>query len=64
MMQHGVLNLLKPPGMTSHDAVAFVRRVLKNKRVGHDDVLSPAGHEYNDFGDVVWCEGLAATIEN
>lgn len=39
---HGVLNLLKPPGMTSHDAVAFVRRVLKNKRVGHTGTLDPA----------------------
>lgn len=39
---HGVLNLLKPPGMTSHDAVAFVRRVLKNRRVGHTGTLDPA----------------------
>ena len=39
---HGVLNLLKPPGMTSHDAVAFVRRVLKEKRVGHTGTLDPA----------------------
>jgi tRNA pseudouridine55 synthase len=39
---HGVINLLKPPGMTSHDAVAFVRRVLKNKRVGHTGTLDPA----------------------
>ncbi|HEX8465989.1 MAG TPA: hypothetical protein VF627_15350, partial [Abditibacterium sp.] len=28
--------------MTSHDAVAFVRRVLKNKRVGHTGTLDPA----------------------
>jgi tRNA pseudouridine55 synthase len=41
-MTHGVLNLLKPPGMTSHDAVAFVRRVLKEKRVGHTGTLDPA----------------------
>ena len=39
--RHGVLNLLKPPGMTSHDAVAFVRRVLKEKRVGHTGTLDP-----------------------
>lgn len=38
----GVLNFLKPPGMTSHDAVAFVRRVLKEKRVGHTGTLDPA----------------------
>ncbi len=41
-MKHGVLNFLKPPGMTSHDAVAFVRRVLKEKRVGHTGTLDPA----------------------
>ena len=39
---HGVLNLLKPPGMTSHDAVAFVRRVAGHKRVGHTGTLDPA----------------------
>lgn len=39
---HGVLNLLKPPGMTSHDAVAFVRHTLKEKRVGHTGTLDPA----------------------
>ena len=39
---HGVLNLLKPPGMTSHDAVAFVRRILGEKRVGHTGTLDPA----------------------
>src|SRR4028119_1875675 len=39
---HGVLNLLKPPGMTSHDAVSFVRRVAGMKRVGHTGTLDPA----------------------
>jgi tRNA pseudouridine55 synthase len=39
---HGVVNFLKPPGMTSHDAVAFVRRVAGTKRVGHTGTLDPA----------------------
>lgn len=39
---HGVINLLKPPGMTSHDAVAFVRRTTGIKRVGHTGTLDPA----------------------
>jgi tRNA pseudouridine55 synthase len=39
---HGVLNVLKPPGMTSHDAVSFVRRTLQIKRVGHTGTLDPA----------------------
>jgi tRNA pseudouridine55 synthase len=38
----GVLNFLKPPGMTSHDAVAFVRRIACQKRVGHTGTLDPA----------------------
>lgn len=39
---HGVINLLKPPGMTSHDAVGFVRRVCGLRRVGHTGTLDPA----------------------
>src|SRR5947209_6910883 len=39
---HGVLNFLKPPGMTSHDAVALVRRATGIRRVGHTGTLDPA----------------------
>lgn len=38
----GFINLLKPPGMTSHDVVAFVRRQLGLPRVGHLGTLDPA----------------------
>jgi tRNA pseudouridine55 synthase len=41
-MNHGVINVLKPPGMTSHDVVGFVRRVAGTKRVGHTGTLDPA----------------------
>lgn len=37
-----ILNLLKPPGMTSHDVVDVVRRVCAQKRVGHAGTLDPA----------------------
>lgn len=37
----GVLNILKPPGMTSHDVVGYVRRLLGEKRVGHTGTLDP-----------------------
>lgn len=36
-----MINLLKPPGMTSHDAVAVVRRLLGVRRVGHAGTLDP-----------------------
>lgn len=41
-MRNAVLNFLKPPGMTSHDAVSFVRRIYGQKRVGHSGTLDPA----------------------
>jgi tRNA pseudouridine55 synthase len=38
----GFVNLLKPPGMTSHDVVQVVRRTLGQKAVGHTGTLDPA----------------------
>lgn len=37
----GLLIIDKPAGITSHDVVASVRRVLKTKRVGHTGTLDP-----------------------
>lgn len=37
----GILNINKPVGMTSHDVVARVRKILKQKRVGHTGTLDP-----------------------
>ena len=56
-MRHGVVNFLKPPGMTSHDAVSFVRRVANNKRVGHTGTLDPAA-----AGVLAICVGQATRL--
>lgn len=37
----GVINFFKPKGMTSHDAVSFLRRTLKTRRIGHTGTLDP-----------------------
>jgi tRNA pseudouridine55 synthase len=37
----GLLLIDKPPGITSHDAVARVRRALGTKKVGHAGTLDP-----------------------
>ncbi len=37
----GILNIHKATGMTSHDVVAKIRRLLKEKRVGHAGTLDP-----------------------
>lgn len=38
---HGLLNVCKPAGFTSHDVVAVVRRTLGTRRVGHTGTLDP-----------------------
>ena len=37
----GILIIDKPVGITSHDVVARVRRILKTKKVGHTGTLDP-----------------------
>ncbi|HHT26801.1 MAG TPA: tRNA pseudouridine(55) synthase TruB [Firmicutes bacterium] len=37
----GIINLLKPAGMTSHQAVNAVRRLVGQKQVGHGGTLDP-----------------------
>ncbi|HOY10392.1 MAG TPA: tRNA pseudouridine(55) synthase TruB [Candidatus Omnitrophota bacterium] len=38
---NGIIVVNKPSGMTSHDVVSRVRRILKMKRVGHAGTLDP-----------------------
>lgn len=37
----GIFNVLKPPGMTSHDVIGFLRRALHTKKIGHGGTLDP-----------------------
>ena len=37
----GFLNVLKPPGISSHDVVGEVRRIFQTKKVGHAGTLDP-----------------------
>lgn len=37
----GIVSILKPPGMTSSNAVYDVRRIFQEKRVGHTGTLDP-----------------------
>lgn len=38
----GFLNILKPPGMTSHDVVSYIRRIMGIKKIGHTGTLDPS----------------------
>ncbi len=53
----GVLNINKPSGMTSHDVVERVRRILHEKRIGHTGTLDPLA-----TGVLVLCAGKATRI--
>ena len=53
----GILNINKPTGMTSHDVVAKVRKLLKQRRVGHAGTLDPAAN-----GVLPVCVGNATRV--
>jgi len=54
----GVLNVLKPPGMTSHDVVDFVRGLVgRRTKVGHAGTLDPAA-----AGVLALCLGRATKL--
>lgn len=56
-MLNGIINVLKPPGMTSHDVVAFIRRALGINKVGHTGTLDPGA-----AGVLLVCLGPATRI--
>ena len=53
----GIINVLKPPGMTSFDVVGFLRGVLKTSKIGHTGTLDPAA-----VGFLPVCVGKATKI--
>jgi tRNA pseudouridine55 synthase len=53
----GIINLLKPPGMTSHDAVNIVRRLTGVRRTGHTGTLDPGA-----AGVLPVCVGKATRV--
>ncbi|MFH1681265.1 MAG: tRNA pseudouridine(55) synthase TruB [Candidatus Eisenbacteria bacterium] len=56
-MIHGLLNLDKPKGWTSHDAVAKIRRLIDQQRVGHAGTLDP-----NATGVLLLCLGSGTKL--
>jgi tRNA pseudouridine55 synthase len=54
---HGVLNINKPAGITSHDVVSRVRKALGTRRVGHAGTLDPGA-----TGVLIVCVGQATRL--
>src|SRR5690625_3516925 len=57
LIMNGILPLWKPRGMTSHDCVMKVRKLLKTRKVGHTGTLDPEVE-----GGLVICVGQATKI--
>ena len=57
MINEGIINLLKPAGMTSHDGVQLLRRLTGIKRIGHTGTLDPMA-----VGVLPLCIGSTARI--
>lgn len=53
----GIINFLKPPGMTSHDAVNLMRRLTGIRRIGHTGTLDPGA-----AGVLPICIGKATSV--
>ncbi len=53
----GIVNINKPSGVSSHDVVLQVRRILGEKRIGHTGTLDPLA-----TGVLVLCIGKATRI--
>ena len=53
----GILNIYKEPGWTSFDVVAKLRRILKQKKIGHTGTLDPAAQ-----GVLPVCVGKATKL--
>jgi len=53
----GILNVDKPPGMTSHDVVDAVRRIAGQRKVGHAGTLDPMA-----TGVLLLCLGQATRV--
>ncbi len=53
----GVLSILKPVGMTSHDVVDVLRRLAGTRRIGHTGTLDPGA-----TGVLVLCIGRATRV--
>ncbi len=41
LQQYGLILLDKPPGPTSHETVAWLKRILKIPKAGHSGTLDP-----------------------
>lgn len=40
-MIHGIVNVIKPTGMSSHDVIGQLRRIYQMKKIGHAGTLDP-----------------------
>lgn len=57
IMLHGIINVYKEAGFTSHDVVAKLRGIFRQKKIGHTGTLDPAA-----VGVLPVCLGKATKV--
>lgn len=58
-MIHGIINVYKEKGFTSHDVVAKLRGIVGQKKIGHTGTLDP---ERQVFFRFAWEKQLSFVI--
>ena len=59
---NGIINVYKEKGFTSHDVVAKLRGILRQKKIGHTGTLDPDAEEVTLILDRFGTVELALTI--
>lgn len=47
--RYGIINLDKPANPSSHEVVAWIKRILKVEKTGHSGTLDPQVREIFEF---------------
>ena len=45
-VKYGIINLDKPANPSSHEVVAWIRRILRVEKTGHSGTLDPKVHQH------------------
>lgn len=53
LIKNGVINLDKPPGPTSHEVVAWIKKMFGLRKAGHGGTLEPALHGMEAGGGIL-----------
>ena len=66
-IRYGVINLDKPANPSSHEVVAWIRRMLRVEKTGHSGTLDPKARAGGGFGGrppCAWAWACACAVRH